>query len=80
MSEEEKKDKPGLVKIWYNWLLKVAQSKRDTVNVIKYSRLLFIDNFHSHHVSFLTNKKRAYYLLISQPMYTLVFVRFVMKL
>ncbi len=42
----DKKDKPGLVKVWYNWLLKVAQSQKDTLKIIKYSRFLFIDNFH----------------------------------
>jgi len=42
----DKKDKPGLVKVWYNWLLKVAQSKKDITKIIQYSRFLFIDNFH----------------------------------
>ena len=42
----DEKDKPGLVKVWYNWLLKVAQSKKDTPKIIEYSRFLFIDNFH----------------------------------
>jgi hypothetical protein len=42
----DKKDKPGLIKNWYNWLLKVAQSQKDTSKVIEYSRFLFIDNFH----------------------------------
>lgn len=41
------KDKPGLVKTWYNWLLKVAQvQKKDTQKIIEYARYLFIDNFH----------------------------------
>ncbi len=42
----DEKDKPGLVKVWYNWLLKVAQAERDTDKVIKYSRFLLIDNFY----------------------------------
>lgn len=42
----DKKDKPGLVKDWYNWLLKVAQTQKDTSKIIEYSRFLFIDNFH----------------------------------
>ncbi len=42
----DEKDKPGLVKVWYNWLLKVSQSEKDTSKIIKYSRFLFIDNFH----------------------------------
>jgi uncharacterized Zn finger protein len=44
--ECDKKDKPGLVKVWYNWLLKVAQSKNETTKIIEYARFLFIDNFH----------------------------------
>lgn len=42
----DEKDKPGLVKIWYNWLLKVAQAEKDTPKIIEYSRYLFIDNFY----------------------------------
>ncbi|QTE21545.1 hypothetical protein [Polaribacter cellanae] len=40
------KDKPGLVKVWYNWLLKVAQLQNETSKIIEYARFLFIDNFH----------------------------------
>lgn len=42
----DEKDKPGLVKVWYNWLLKVAQVQKDTPRVIEYARFLFIENFH----------------------------------
>ena len=42
----DEKDKPGLVKVWYNWLLKVAQAEKDTAKIIEYARFLFIDNFH----------------------------------
>ena len=42
----DKQDKPGLVKVWYNWLLKVAQAQKNTAKIIEYSRFLFIDNFH----------------------------------
>ena len=42
----DEKDKPGLVKIWYNWLLKVTQAQNNTSKIIEYSRFLFIDNFH----------------------------------
>ncbi len=41
----DEKDKSGLVKVWYNWLLKIAQTKKDTSEIIKYSRFLFIDNY-----------------------------------
>jgi hypothetical protein len=43
--EYDKKDKPGLVKDWYNWLLKIAQAQNDTSKIIEYARFLFIDNF-----------------------------------
>lgn len=43
----DEKDKPGLVKDWYNWLLKVAQTQKDTSKIIEYARFLFIDNFHA---------------------------------
>ena len=42
----DEKDKPGLAKDWYNWLLKVAQHKKDVPKIIEYARFLFIDNFH----------------------------------
>ncbi len=42
----DKKDKPGLVKVWCNWLLKVAQTQKNTSKIIEYSRFLFINNFH----------------------------------
>jgi len=42
----DKKNKPGLVKDWYNWLLKVAQAQNDTAKIIEYARFLFIDNFY----------------------------------
>ena len=42
----DEKDKPGLVKVWYNWLLKVAQYQKDNDKIIEYARFLFIDNFH----------------------------------
>ncbi len=42
----DEKDKPGLVKVWYNWLLKVAQAQKETSKIIEYARFLFIVNFH----------------------------------
>jgi len=44
--EYDKKDKPGLVKDWYNWLLKIAQIQNDTTKIIENARFLFIDNFY----------------------------------
>ena len=43
--EQDKKNKPGLVKDWYNWLLKIAQVQNDVPNIIKYARFLYVDNF-----------------------------------
>ncbi|QTD39036.1 hypothetical protein JL193_07245 [Polaribacter batillariae] len=42
----DEKDRPGLAKDWYNWLLKVAQTQNNTSKIIEYARLLFITNFH----------------------------------
>lgn len=42
----DEKDKPGLVKVWYNWLLKVAQAQNDIPKIVTYARYLFIDNFY----------------------------------
>ncbi len=41
----DKKDKPGLVKDWYNWLLKIAQIQKDVTKITEYARFLLIDNF-----------------------------------
>lgn len=43
----DQKDKPGLVKEWYNWLLKIAQAQNDKSKIIEYARFLCIDNFRS---------------------------------
>lgn len=42
----DEKDKPGLAKDWYDWLLKVAQAQKDTPKILEYARFLFIDSFH----------------------------------
>lgn len=55
--EYDKNDKPGLVKNWYNWLLKIAQAQNDKTKIIEYSRFLFIDNFHP---------EQDYYQLLKQ--------------
>lgn len=44
--ECDEKEKPGLVKVWYNWLLRVAQAQNNTSKIIEYARFLFIDNFY----------------------------------
>lgn len=41
----DKKDKPGLAKEWYDWLLKIAQAQKDTPKILEYARYLLIDNF-----------------------------------
>ncbi|MDA3778931.1 MAG: SWIM zinc finger family protein [Bacteroidales bacterium] len=53
----DEKDKPGLVKKWYNWLLKIAQAQNNTSKIIEYARFLFIDNFHP---------EQDYYQLLKQ--------------
>ena len=39
------KEKPGLAKEWYDWLLKIAQAQNNTPKIIEYARFLLIDNF-----------------------------------
>jgi len=41
----DEKDKPGLVKGWYDWLLKIALVQNDTTKIIEYARFRLIDNF-----------------------------------
>ncbi len=43
--EYNKKESPGLIKTWYDWLLKIAQAQNDREKIIEYARFLFIDNF-----------------------------------
>ncbi len=43
------KDKPGLAKEWYDWLLKIAQDQNDSEKIVEYARLLFVDNFSNEH-------------------------------
>lgn len=43
--KQDEKNKPGLLKDWYNFLLKIAQIQKDKEKVVEYARLLFIDNF-----------------------------------
>ena len=43
----DKKDKPGLVNQWYDWLLKIAQAQNDQLKIIEYARYRLIDNFGS---------------------------------
>ncbi|MFA5640423.1 MAG: hypothetical protein WC946_08080, partial [Bacteroidales bacterium] len=51
------KDRPGLAKEWYDWLLKIAQAQNDSEKIIEYARLLFIDNF---------RKEQDYYTIMKQ--------------
>lgn len=43
--EHDEKDKPGLVKEWYDWLLKIAQAQNDTPKIIEYARFRLINSF-----------------------------------
>jgi len=43
--EQNEKHKPGLIKDWQNWLLKIAQAQNDKQRIVEYARLLFIANF-----------------------------------
>lgn len=41
----DRKDRPGLVVEWYDWLLKIAQARNDREQILQYARTLFIENF-----------------------------------
>ena len=41
--ERDRRNKPGLIKDWYEWLLKIAQAQGDSENIIAYARLLYIN-------------------------------------
>lgn len=43
--KQDAKDKPGLVKEWYNWLLKIAIEQQDSEKIIQYARILFVDSY-----------------------------------
>ncbi|PKP08269.1 MAG: hypothetical protein CVU09_16405 [Bacteroidetes bacterium HGW-Bacteroidetes-4] len=55
------KDKPGLAKEWYDWLLKIAQAQNDSEKIIEYARFLFIDNFRN---------EQDYYQILKQHVKT----------
>jgi len=56
---QDKKDKPGLVMEWYDWLLKIAQIQKDKEKVIEYAKLLLIDNFRHEHDYYQILKKNV---------------------
>ncbi len=41
----DEKDKPGLAKNWYDWLLKIALVQNDTIKIIEYARFRLINSF-----------------------------------
>ncbi|MBW6458232.1 MAG: hypothetical protein K0B52_03625, partial [FCB group bacterium] len=43
--EHDMKDKPGLAKEWYDWLLKIAQEQGNIEKIIEYARYLLLNNF-----------------------------------
>lgn len=59
--EYDKKEKPGLMMEWYDWLLKVAQAEGDVESIINYARHLFIDSFRA---------EQDYYEILKQQVRT----------
>lgn len=55
--KQDQKQYPGLVKDWYDWLLKIAQAQNDTPKIMEYARFLFIDNY---------NHEQDYYQILKQ--------------
>ncbi len=43
--EFDRENKPGRVRQWYNWLLKIAQKESRPERIIEYARHLFLDDF-----------------------------------
>jgi hypothetical protein len=43
----DKEERPGLVKEWVDWLLKIAQTQQDTDRIIEYARRRYLDNSRS---------------------------------
>ena len=41
----DEKNKPGLAKQWYDWLLKIALAQNDTPKIIEYARFRLINGF-----------------------------------
>jgi hypothetical protein len=41
----DEKDKPGLAKVWYDWLLKISLAQNDTIKIIEYARFRLINSF-----------------------------------
>jgi len=41
----DEKDRPGLAKDWYDWLLKIALAQNDTIKIIEYARFRLINSF-----------------------------------
>ena len=35
---------PGMVHVWYDWLIRVAQVRKDTVKVLEYARMVFLQH------------------------------------
>ena len=53
----DEKDKPGYIKEWYNWLLKIAQAQNDTQKIIEYARYLFINS---------SSREQDYYQILKE--------------
>ncbi len=57
--EHDMKDKPGLAKGWYEWLLRIAQAQNDGNKIIEYARYLLIDNFRNEQDYYRILKERV---------------------
>lgn len=53
----DEKDKPGYIKEWYNWLLRIAQTQNDTQKIIEYARYLFINS---------SSREQDYYQILKE--------------
>ncbi|NTW56482.1 MAG: hypothetical protein HGB20_05495 [Chlorobiaceae bacterium] len=65
--EYDRKDRPGLVDDWYDWLLKIAQAQGDREAILQYARKLFIENF---------RPAQDYYAILKQQVEPEMWVRY----
>ena len=41
----DEKERPGLAKVWYDWLLQIAMANNDRAGTIEFARFLLVDGF-----------------------------------
>jgi uncharacterized Zn finger protein len=69
--QQDKNERPGYLKKWYNWLLKIAQIQKDRERIIQYAQRLFVrENYFS----------KQHYKILKQQVDTKEWPSFLQKL